>query len=94
MIQQTYLCEINQLQKEKYYDFTYNEVSKIVKLLESRMAVARDAGGGRNGELFSGYRVSALQVLEISCIALCTLYNTLKMVKMVNFMFFIIIKKE
>ena len=51
------------------------------------MAVARDAGGGRNGELLSGYRVSVLQVLEISCIALCTLYNTLKMVKMVNFMF-------
>ena len=54
------------------YDSTYNEVSKIVKLLESRMAVARDAGGGKNGELFSGYRVSVLQVLEISCIALCT----------------------
>ena len=48
MIQQTYLCEINQLQKEKYYDFTYNEVSKIVKLLESRMVTARDRGDREN----------------------------------------------
>ena len=68
------LNEISQSQKEMLHDSTHNEVSKVVKLLEteSRMVVARGWGleKGEKGELFNGYRVSVLQdekILEICC---------------------------
>lgn len=54
------LNDIRQSQKGKYSMIPFNEVSDIVKLIETKngMAVSRGWELGRSGELFGGHSFS------------------------------------